>query len=217
MVDPVLVTGGLIALIVVSVVAFFFWFNREPEPSIPPGAGILSPASGRVSAVTSYSSGRSPPALSKGAWGRVRPLLSDVPGSGWLVAVVMNIHDVHVQRCPADGEVLTVQHFPGKFKPAILGTKELLALENERLEILMNSPKDGRIKVIQVAGLLARRTRCDLKQGQKFRRGERLGKILLGSMVILILPTRGRNGRKIKPLVNVGDRVIAGETLITRD
>ena len=209
--------GLLFTLICALIIGFYLFFNREPEPDVPYESGILSAACGKVSSVFYYESRKQPVLLSKGAWSKVRPLLTDVTEKGWIIVVVMNIHDIHVQRCPVGGTVKSVRHFPGKFKPAILGTAELSALENERLEVSIESPGIGRIKVVQIAGVLARRTRCYLKPGQVVKRGEKLGKILLGSMVLLFIPDIDGKGRKISPVVKPGDKVIAAETFITRE
>jgi len=214
--DALTAAGAAVLLLAIAAIAFYTWFNREPEPTLPMGRGVLSPASGRVAVVLPYHLGQEPPVLPKGAWGRVRLVLSGAPREGWVVAVVMSPLDVHVQRCPVDGEVRSVRHFPGWLRPAVLGTRELRALENERLEVSLHSPEFGPVKVVQVAGIVARRIRCDLEPGQRVARGQRLGKILLGSMVVALLPTRDRGGRRLAPLVGRGDKVIAGETVIAR-
>ena len=78
---------------------------------------------------------------------------------------------------------------------------------NESNEIVMMT-KLGKIKIIQIAGFLARRIKCFIKEKQNVNKGERIGMISLGSQVSLILPD------KIRLRVKIGDRVKAGETII---
>ena len=67
----------------------------------------------------------------------------------------------------------------------------------------------GKIKVIQVAGFLARRVESFVKKNEELLKGQKIGKILLGSHVVLIMPD-------LHLLVKKGDKVVAGETIIAK-
>jgi phosphatidylserine decarboxylase len=80
-------------------------------------------------------------------------------------------------------------------------------LENERNEMLFET-KIGKIKVVQIAGFLARRIKCFVKHDQKVEKGEEIGFITFGSQVALLLPDR------FTPSVKAGERVVDGETIL---
>ena len=121
------------------------------------------------------------------------------------VSIFLNVFDVHVNRVPADGAVTRLAYRPGKFLNAALEKASEL---NERQSVRL-SLHDGReLAFVQIAGLVARRIRCDLHEGQTVRTGERFGLIRFGSRVDLYLP------QGAAPLVAVGQRMIGGETVI---
>jgi phosphatidylserine decarboxylase len=110
-----------------------------------------------------------------------------------------------VNRVPADGVVTRLAYRPGKFFNAALEKASEL---NERQSVRMTMPDGREMAFVQIAGLVARRIRCDLKEGQALRAGERFGLIRFGSRVDVYLPSGAQ------PLVAVGQRMIAGETVI---
>lgn len=118
------------------------------------------------------------------------------------VAVFLNLHDVHVNRAPLDGTVTRIRHTPGRFKPAFGATAE-----NERNEIDLETPA-GLVRVTQRAGFVARRIVCSVTEGQGVTRGERIGRILLGSRTDVTIPPG------FKVVVERGQRVLAGRTVI---
>ena len=125
---------------------------------------------------------------------------------GGRLAIFMNLFDCHVNRSPVEGEVVEVVHTPGRFHPA----DKPEAAENER-NLIRLKHGDQEIRVIQVAGLVARRILCWVNPGDKVERGERIGMILFGSRVeIEISPERWRF------IVAHGDKVRAGETVVAR-
>jgi phosphatidylserine decarboxylase len=122
------------------------------------------------------------------------------------VSIFLNIFDVHVQRVPAEGSVTAVSYRPGAFVNAAL---DKASEDNERMSVRMTLAVDGRdIAFVQIAGLIARRIKCTLKQGQAVRAGERYGLIRFGSRVDIYLPPG------VVPLACVGQRAIGGETVI---
>ena len=178
---PAAVIGLLLAV-------FVAWFFRNPDRSPPllPGA-VLSPADGRI-----VYAGENPPGRYFGEPGK-------------RVSVFMSIFDVHVNRAPVSGKVVSVQYHSGKFLAANL---EKASLDNEQNGVLLETPDGRRIAYVQIAGLIARRVVCDLVPGDKIRAGQRVGLIRFGSRVDILLPDSASLS------VRVGDRVRAGESIV---
>ena len=121
------------------------------------------------------------------------------------VSIFMNVFDVHVNRIPITGIISNLAYRPGKFVNASLDKASDF---NERQCIKITTKGGSIIGLIQIAGLIARRIKCDVKTNQKVNAGERFGLIRFGSRVDLYLP----NG--VSTLVVVGQRTIGGETVI---
>jgi phosphatidylserine decarboxylase len=167
---------------------FFAYFFRDPERAIPAGRGlVVSPADGKVM-IAGPSDGRwSPP----GEWQQITIFLSPL--------------DVHMNRTPVDGRVTRIDYRPGKFLPAY---KES-ANDNELNEIWIDH--HGQTVVVrQVVGILARRIVCRIEEGQQLERGERIGLMKFGSRMDVFLPIHA------ELLVQVGQSVVAGETVLAR-
>ncbi|MGM0592479.1 MAG: protein sorting system archaetidylserine decarboxylase [Halobacteriota archaeon] len=117
------------------------------------------------------------------------------------VGVFMNVTDVHVNRAPMDGVVEDVTHRPGAHRPAFTKDSE----RNERVDVRFE-----RHEVSLIAGWFARRIHPYLQSGQAVERGQRIGHVAFGSRADVLLPPElGREDL----LVEVGDRVRAGETV----
>ncbi len=190
-------------LVFVFLFLFFyrFIFLRDPERIISKGRNIVSPADGKVIMLKRIK--RKEGTIRKGLFGRINVFFRDVAKDGYIISIFMGPFDVHVNRAPMSGVVLNVKYNEGKF--FIASRKK--SLLNECNEILMKT-EVGKIKVIQIAGFFARKIVCFVKEKQKLNKGERIGKIILGSQVSLILPSR------VKILVKKGDVVRAGETIL---
>jgi phosphatidylserine decarboxylase len=117
----------------------------------------------------------------------------------------MNVFNVHVNRIPCKGEVRFVRYREGKFLSANLDKASAL---NERNIILLRITDGREIMTVQIAGLIARRIVCWLKEGMQVNTGERFGLIRFGSRVELFLPLDSTI------LVRIGDKVRAGESPI---
>ena len=166
---------------------FVLQFFRDPARVVPEGQhAVLSPADGRIVAVEKVTD----PYLNRDA---VK------------VSVFMNVFNVHSNRSPVDGEVKGIWYFPGKFVNADL---DKASLENERNAIWIRTADGIDITCVQVAGLIARRILCYVKEGAKLQRGERYGFIRFGSRVDVYLPPDAR----IK--VGIGDKVHATESIL---
>jgi phosphatidylserine decarboxylase len=168
--------------------AFFAYFFRDPERQIPTGEGlVVSPADGRV-VIAGPSDGRwSPP----GDWQQITIFLSPM--------------DVHMNRTPVSGRITRIEYKPGKFLPAY---KED-ASQNELNEIWIDHNGEP-VVVRQIVGILARRIVCRIDEGQTLQRGERIGLMKFGSRMDVFLPKRAQL------LVQVGQTVVAGETVLAR-
>jgi len=112
------------------------------------------------------------------------------------VSIFMSIFDMHVNLMPYDGKIVSMKHIQGIHKPAY-GDVE----KNERMEIEIDS-NIGRIKLIQIAGVFARRVVPYIKEGDFVKKGEKIGIIRFGSRVEIILPESchvvAGEGKKIK-------------------
>lgn len=184
-VAPALGWVGLIAT------AWCVYFFRDPDRVTPTRPGLLvSPADGRVVLI---GPAVPPPELGMGDEARTR------------VSVFLNVFNVHVNRAPADGEVVRAEYHPGKFLNASL---DKASEENERMAIRHRLPDGREIAYVQIAGLVARRVLCDLKGGETVKAGQRFGIIRFGSRTDLYLPD------DVEPLVAIGQTVLGGETVI---
>ena len=178
---PLAALGLLFAL-------FSLWFFRNPARTPPPGAGIIvSPADGRI-----VYAGETPP-------GRYALL------AGKKVSVFMSGLDVHVNRAPVTGRVASVRYHKGAFHVASVDKASLM---NEQNGVAIATPEGRTVTYVQIAGIVARRIVCDLKEGDAVRQGQRVGMIRFGSRVDLYLPA------EVRLSVAPGDRVLAGETVI---
>ena len=122
------------------------------------------------------------------------------------VSTFLSLHDVHVTRSPVAGNIVLDEELPGGFAPAFLRRSE----SNRRKRLAIDG-EGGRVVVVQVAGLVARRITSWVGVGSTVVAGDRLGLIHLGSRTELLLPAD-----EAEPLVTVGQRVRAGVTPVAR-
>lgn len=129
--------------------------------------------------------------------------LSDTPRPR--ISIFLSILDAHVQRAPIGGDVVAVQHRPGRFHSAEL---EAASEDNERNSVVIRTPEGAEVIAVQIAGLVARRIVCNTHVGDKLDIGETYGLIRFGSRLDTYLPV----GSKL--LVARGQRTLAGETVL---
>lgn len=175
----------------VNVLAALFcaYFFRDPARAIPAGdRWILSPADGKVMEVIE---GRDP--------------ISTEPV--WILRIFLSVFEPHIQRAPVAGRVRMIQYKKGKFLDA---RDPQAAFENEQNRIEISGSEGGKplIVVTQIAGLIARRIVCWVKEGQMVAAGEQIGLIRFGSQVDMVLP------KAATVRVKAGDHVTAGDTII---
>lgn len=177
-----------IVMVVLFVLSVFFYvvscllivFFRDPERTV--GSGVVAVADGKIREITHVHD-------------------PDV-GEAVQISTFMNIHNVHVNRMPLDGTITTITHYTGGHLPAYKKESE----RNERVVLRINT-EIGLIKIIQIAGTVARRIVPYVSEGTLVKKGARIGLIRLGSRVDVFLPTK-----KIKVVsIQVQDKVHAGE------
>ncbi|WFU44442.1 phosphatidylserine decarboxylase [Bradyrhizobium sp. CB82] len=165
-------------------------FFRDPVRVTPVREGlVVSPADGRVSMVT-----MALPPAELGLGDRPLPRVS----------IFMSVFNCHVNRSPIAGRIDRIAYRPGLFINAEL---DKASEDNERNSLVISSAQ-GRIGVIQIAGLVAKRIVCFVKEGQSIGAGERFGLIRFGSRLDVYLPLGTR------ALVSEGQTAIAGETVL---
>ncbi len=162
----------------------FLWFFRDPNR--PVGTQMVSPADGRVLWMDEV----------------------DDPDIGLAdrLSIFMGVQDVHVNRMPLAGDIRRVTHRPGRHVPAFNKDSE----RNERVETIVKTDL-GDVKIIQIAGAVARRIYPYIEPGDHLHKGDRMGLIRLGSRCDLLLP-RGKADWVVQPK----QKVRAGVTSISR-
>ena len=168
-----------------------YYFFRDPVRIIPQNDGfVLSPADGVVSLIEDVV-----PPQELG--------LGDAPLTR--VSVFMNVFNCHVNRAPVAGTFKHIAYHHGKFLNASLDKASEF---NERNGLTIETADGTRIGVVQIAGLVARRIVCFVKEGDTIPVGERFGLIRFGSRLDVYLPAG------IVPAVAVGTTAVAGETIL---
>ncbi len=188
--------GWPLAVLTLGVLAFF----RDPERVTPcDDSMIVAPADGLITLICTVP----PPREMTADDGTGQPALADVPVTR--VSIFMSVFDVHVNRTPIGGTVRRVVYIPGKFLNADL---DKASEENERQHFVVERGDGVRIGFTQIAGLVARRIVPFVKAGDIVAGGQRIGLIRFGSRVDVYLPAG------TEPRVLIGQRVVAGETVL---
>ena len=193
------VITALLILFVNQIISFFglivsvwcIYFFRNPIRYTPQhNTLIISPADGRVLSIEK----------------RTPPESLALEGNDYIkISIFMNVFDVHVNRAPMKGKVYKKQYFSGSFLDASL---DKASEKNERLSLTMKTDFGKSIAFTQIAGLVARRIKCDVSEGSNLECGQQYGIIRFGSRVDVWLPN------PISMKVLVGQRTYAGETIL---
>lgn len=180
----------MLSILALALSLFVVFFFRDPVRQAHISTDtILSPADGRV--------------LEIGEVGC--PDFLEEPAMR--VSIFLSLLDVHINRSPISGRVSYQKYQKGKFHPAF---QQEAGVENERNAIGIQGDM-GKVLVVQVAGVLARRIECWVSRGDVVALGQQIGMIRFGSQTDLFLPKT-----QTELLVSPGDRVRAGETIIGR-
>ena len=200
---PFIILFALVAFILSLISDFLGWigfiltlwcvyFFRDPERVTPEKTNVLiSPADGKI--VFSGLS-KSPDNLSDNKQLDLNK-----------VSIFMNVFDVHVNRIPISGKIAWLKYVPGTFLNASLDKS---SENNERMIAKIEVSKGVFVYVVQIAGLIARRIKCELTENDSVTMGQRYGLIRFGSRVDLYFP------KNFNILVNKGQTSISGETII---
>src|SRR3981081_2315721 len=178
---------GWVGLLLTVWCAVFF---RDPVRVTPVREGIVvAPADGRVSMVT-----QALPPAELGLGDKPLPRIS----------IFMSVFNCHVNRSPVAGRIDRIAYRPGGF---IKRELDKASEDNERNSLVISTP-NGRIGVIQIAGLVARRIVSFVREGQSIGAGERFGRIRFGSTLAVSLP------EGIRCLLSEDQAAVAGETVL---
>ena len=177
-----------LSLVFAILTVFTTFFFRDPDRTVPTAPNLLvAPADGKIVAIDTLDT---------------HPYIG---GKTLQVSIFLSIFDVHVNRVPIAGTVDYVKYNPGKFFAAFEDKASLL---NEQTEIGLTTNDGRRVVFKQIAGLIARRIVCTLKEGESVETGQRCGIIRFGSRTDLLVPVDSRLD------VKMGDRVKGGKTVI---
>lgn len=179
----------VVAVIALLSCAFSVHFFRDPERVIPSDPHVaVSPADGKIIKIEM----------------RRDPIKQE---EHCCISIFMNVFNVHVNRVPVTCTVTDMRYFPGKF---INASFDKASEDNERCAWQLTEPSGEVWCMVQIAGLIARRIVCRAKVSDSLKRGERCGMIRFGSRVDVYLPAN------YKPAVKLGDKVLAGQSILAR-
>jgi phosphatidylserine decarboxylase len=186
----VLAISGVLFGLWILFALFTFYFFRDPDPMTPTGANlIIAPGHGKVDAIDTTTE----PDFMGGECQRI--------------SIFLSVFDIHVQNAPVTGRVAYFKHTPGLYLNA-LSADSAKFNENVLIGIESVEPSGEKIGVRLIAGLIARRIVPWISQNDAVHRGERISLIQFGSRVDVYL------SRNAKIKVNLGDKVIGGQTVI---
>ena len=180
---------GVISFIITIWVYYFF---RDPERfPINDKNYLLSPADGVVSQITEVNG----------------PIELGLENKKFTrVSIFMNVFDCHVNRIPSSGKIDKIFYKSGKY---INASFDKASDENERNYVKMTNSNGDELVFVQIAGLIARRIVCEIKENDETKQGNKFGMIRFGSRVDLYF-------NNYQSMVNINQKTIAGETIIAR-
>ena len=178
---------GLISLIITIWIYYFF---RDPTRySINDKNYLISPADGVISQIVEIN-GPKELGLENKKFTRI--------------SIFMNIFNCHVNRVPTSGKISKIFYKAGKFLNASL---DKASIDNERNYVRMIDENGNDLILVQIAGLIARRIVCEIKEDEKIEQGDKFGIIRFGSRVDLYF-------ENYQLLVKLNQKTISGETII---
>ena len=187
-----LIFSNFLGIIGFILTVWVYYFFRDPERfPINDEKYLTSPADGVISQIVEIN-GPKELGLDNKKYTRV--------------SIFMNVFNCHVNRAPSSGEVSEIFYKPGKYFNASL---DKASEENERNYVKIKNSNDDEVILVQIAGLIARRIVCEVKEKQLIKQGERFGIIRFGSRVDIYFDN-------YKLLVNQNQQTVGGETLIAK-
>jgi len=187
-----LLISNFLGIISFVITVWVYYFFRDPERySINDENYLLSPADGVISQIIEVS-GPAELGLQDKKYTRV--------------SIFMNVFDCHVNRIPSSGKIDKIFYKPGKYFNASL---DKASSENERNYVKITNTNGDELILVQIAGLIARRIVCDVKENDETKQGNRFGMIRFGSRVDLYF-------QNYQLMVNVNQKTVAGESIIAR-
>ena len=190
-ITPVVKVIASVAIVVwLLFTVFTLYFFRDPDAQVPAGANlVLAPAHGQVDVV---GMGTEPDFMG---------------GECQRISIFLSVVDIHVQNAPVGGKVAWFKYTTGQFLNA-LKAESAIYTENALIGFEANEPRGQKVGVRLIAGLIARRIVPFVRQGDEVTRGDRISLIQFGSRGDVYLP------RNAKIKVQVGDRVVGGQTVL---
>lgn len=185
--------ASFLAIIGILMTIWCIYFFRDPKrilPDIKDGT-VISPADGMICKIEK--------AVPDSKWDMGKSEMTKI-------SIFMNIFNVHINRIPISGEVEKIIYHKGKFINASL---DKASEDNERNTLVINNKNHGKIAMVQIAGLIARRIICNTKEREKVKTGEQMGIITFGSRVDIYLPKSFKISAKEKQTMIGGETVIA--------
>ena len=187
-----LIINNFLGLIGILLTVWVYYFFRDPERTIiGDDSYLVSPADGEVIKVEEVD-GPKELGLENKKFKKI--------------SIFMNVFDCHVNRSPCAGKIEEILYKPGLFVNASL---DKASEDNERNYYKIKDINNNEIIVVQIAGLIARRIVCESNKDQDLLQGERIGMIRFGSRVDVYY-------ENYEPLVKIGQKAIAGETLLAK-
>jgi len=169
---------------------FTFYFFRDPDPMVPTGPNlVIAPAHGKVDVIDTVE----------------EPTF--MGGSCQRISIFLSVIDIHIQYAPVNGHIGYFRHTPGQYLNA-MRTDSAQFNENVLIGIDADEPRGEKVGLRLIAGLIARRIVPWVEVNDAVQRGERISLIQFGSRLDVYLP------KNVKIKVNLGDKVIGGETVI---
>ena len=188
----ILIFSKFLGSIFILISVWVYYFFRDPDRiSINDDNYLVSPADGLITDI-SEKSGPEELRLENTSFTRI--------------SVFMNVFNCHVNRVPSSGKIEEIFYKPGKFLNASL---DKASEDNERNYYKITNTKGEDIIVVQIAGLIARRIVCESSKDQELNQGDRIGMIRFGSRADVYF-------ENYKPLIKIGQKTIAGETLLAK-
>ena len=187
-----LLISNFLGIISLSLTIWVYYFFRDPERfPINDENYLLSVADGVVSQITEVNG----------------PIELGLENKKFTrVSIFMNVFDCHVNRVPSSGKIDQIFYKSGKY---INATLDKASDENERNYVKMTNSNGDELILVQIAGMIARRIVCEIKENDETKQGNKFGMIRFGSRVDLYF-------ENYQLMVNINQKTVAGETIIAR-